>query len=114
FSADGRELVAADPSGQIMVWDVFSGAMLQRLAAPAGTPVGGAGFRIVSLTYSPDGQHILAAFENGEMHFWDAATGQWQRKLTYIGGATEGEAQAVALRSVSYSPDGRRLVLVPE
>jgi WD domain, G-beta repeat len=70
FSADGHLLSAALASGEIVTWDVASGAE----SGPRMVSAGGDEFRAVA--YSPDGRWLAAGVFSGQVALYDARTRQ--------------------------------------
>jgi WD40 repeat protein len=97
FSPDGRSLAAAghDKSYKsvIIVWDVASKRVLQRLHFNGGILEN-------PISYSPDGSQIAGGSDDGIVHIWDAASGQEIQEFVQEGSVT----------SVDFSPDGSKLV----
>lgn len=68
FTADSRQLLAA--SGYtIMVWEVSTGQVLQRLRARADNQE-----LIADIFFSPDGRMLLSRSTQGVLRFWNAST----------------------------------------
>lgn len=110
-SSDGRWLASGTaemrPSGELTLWDAFSGEEVYTLAASR-SPV-------VHVAFSPDGRQLVSG-ASGVSRFacmpvlgyepirvWDTATGQSRLTLKGHTGFVNG---------VAYSPDGRRILTV--
>jgi WD40 repeat protein len=93
FSADGRFLAAAGPSGGILVWDVRRRTQVRVINFPA---------TIAALRFAPHGTTIAAGDDSGDVDFWDAATG---RPLSQTLSGQNG-----SVLSVSFDPTGARLM----
>jgi len=98
FSSDGKLVAAAGSDECIQLWDSATGKEHAKF------PVGSAPRTV---TFSPDGNTIASAhgspnlWEDGSIILWDTASGK--RLHTLLG--QKGEAF-----SVSFSPDGKRMV----
>jgi WD40 repeat protein/serine/threonine protein kinase len=88
FSPDGRRLVAASESEDVLIWDE-TGREILTLAGAGATAV-----------FSPDGERVAVGRKNGTVLIFDASTGG---ELLSCRGHT-GRAWSVA-----FSPDGTRL-----
>jgi WD40 repeat protein len=87
FSSDGRLLVSGSTDATLLVWDVSSGQVVQRLE-------GHQGF-VSACAFLPDGR-VLSGGWGGELFVWDRATGT-KRQIGRLG---EGEA-VLSLRARS-------------
>jgi WD40 repeat protein len=100
FTPDGKRLAAANSilltdgfTAGILVWDVETGALKQRLTV--------SGARPTRLALSADG-NLLAAPMGETLHVWNLQTGRT------VGGETTGHTDAV--RAVCFSPKPERIV----
>jgi len=94
FSPDGRTVVSSGTQDRtIRTWNAYTGKELQIMT-------GHEDYSIAFATFSPDGKRIASA--GGEFHIWDALTG---REL--LGQ----EAYVGRTRCVSFSPDGKKLIV---
>src|SRR5262245_8749373 len=139
YSPDARRLVGGTPflgpdATTVVVWDTTTGDELMALRGHT-APVG-------DVAYSPDGRWFASASPDGTVRVWDAATGQQARTLPQRGDPTglafspdgrwlacggDGALRLWSLTTdqalltvrghpgdrVTYSPDGRRLVIGP-
>jgi WD40 repeat protein len=82
FAPDGKTLAsgggAAEEHGEVLLWDMDTGQIKQRLKAGK--------HYVKSIAFSPDGK-TLAAFTIGDakVRFYDTATGKLQRELKLTG-----------------------------
>jgi WD40 repeat protein len=88
FSPDSRQLVFADPTGMIRLWDLEQRVEIERFSAQA---------RSVRLL--PDGR-IFSAGKDGDVRIWQARRSGVQQLKGYPN----------SLRTLAFSPDGRWLV----
>jgi len=93
FTPDGKRLVSGGTGGQVLVWDVETGEIIQRL-------IGHAGQTIFTVTISPDGQTAISAGSGGvgSLRFWDIAQD--------TGAQLFEEHDAEHIYDVAISPDG--------
>ncbi len=66
--ATGNRFVSAGNDGALLVWDLDSGKVVDRLIGKAGV--------IMCLAVSPDGSHILAGGYKKVLCLWDLAASQ--------------------------------------
>jgi WD40 repeat protein/ABC-type branched-subunit amino acid transport system substrate-binding protein len=94
FSTDGTRLASGGGDSRARVWDVATGTELLVLSHPQ---------PLTSVAFSPDGVWLATATQGRDdpIRVWDARTGALQRSLA-------GHQDIVW--SVSFSPDGGRLV----
>ena len=113
----GQTLAAAEPDGNIVLWDVAtgkekrhwkaggSGGLLQ-MVADLGTN------RLNMLVFSPDGKRLATRNGDGSLQVWNVADGREIRKLRgggLLGGV--GEAfNASFKKTLAFSPDGKVLI----
>jgi WD40 repeat protein len=97
FSPDGERLLSTSADGTVILWDVPTGAKLKSGdAADSDLPPA-----LYDADFHPGGAQFAVADNNLAATVWDTATFQRSRALI---GARE------PLRTVAYSPDGRRIV----
>ena len=108
YSPDGRRIVSGG-ARTVRVWDAASGAEL--------TVFCGHEAMLRSVSYSPDGRRIVSgsggAFLNDiAIRVWDARTTLWARLRSAVIGRTLAVLRGhfIDVNSVSYSPDGQRIV----
>ena len=93
FSVDGAWLASAAADGALKVWDIDSGALIQRLTGHSGT--------VRDIAFDPQGRWIASASDDESIILWDAAGGQLLRRL---------EGHSARVNSIAFSPEGDRLV----
>ncbi|KIM27015.1 hypothetical protein M408DRAFT_176573, partial [Serendipita vermifera MAFF 305830] len=92
YSPDGQRIVTASLDRTIRIWDAATGVLISGPLKEYAR----------SLAYSPDSRYIVSGGQDGTVRIWDAATGE------PVGKSLKGHIHSVW--SVSYSPDGRRIV----
>jgi len=101
FSADSKTLLTADWSGAARLWDLTGAGEVPREIGRAATERGEA---ITAARISPtEPGKIVLGTAAGEVGLWDAARG---RRL-----ATLARLEAGQVRSLAFSPDGRRVAV---
>jgi RNA polymerase sigma factor (sigma-70 family) len=110
-SPEGKALLWAGPTGEVVLWDV--GAGKERLRLPAARPDGA----VTALAFSPDGKAFAVSRGERIVEVWDAATG---KQLARAGEAAPGMARGVVVvvagidrgpgSALAFSPDGRTVV----
>jgi len=93
--ADGKVLASGHDQGDIKLWDVASGRLLQSLKEDA--------FSVYSLIFTPNGR-LLAARSGFAINLWDLAKGNMVRSLKGAGSV------AISFSSMAMSPDGTEIV----
>jgi WD40 repeat protein/DNA-binding SARP family transcriptional activator len=86
LSPDGRTLVAAGPvpggpPGEVIMWDVATGAVLGRSWFPDIRATGD-----LAAGFSPDGRRLFIVSETGEAWVWDVDPASWERRACQIAG----------------------------
>ena len=95
WSFDGTRLASGSGgsgSGELFVWDAYSGECLHSLTAHPGV--------VSSLTWVPSGDLVVSGGSDGSLRWWDVQGGEYVR----VQAAHEGTVQALKV-----SPDGRTL-----
>ncbi len=100
FSPDGSTLAAASVDGSIRFYNVADGTLLRHVNDWGGP--------LKSLCFSPDGQFLAAG------GFWEthAGIGVWRvGDGSFVGRFVPGTADPIGIESVSFTPDGRELIV---
>ncbi len=119
LAPDGQTLAAAEPDGNIILWDVAtgqerrhwkagSGPGLLQMVADFGTS------HLTMLVFSPDGKRLASRDGDGTLRVWDVADGREIRKL-WSGGLLGGVSEAFNVgfkKTLAFSPDGKGLTLL--
>jgi WD40 repeat protein/transcriptional regulator with XRE-family HTH domain len=90
FNPEGDRLIVGTATGEIRVYDVFSGTPLLTCS--------GHSDGVWSLAYSPDGLLLISSSDDATIRVWDMRTGQCLSIL---------QDHTNRVRSVAFSPDGR-------
>jgi WD40 repeat protein len=98
FSPDGREIVSGSEDRTLLVWDVESGKVVQRLEGHSGF-VG-----TKACAFLPDGRRIVSGGWGGEVFVWDRATGRRLAALSELRRADD-------VYSLAVRPDGREVMV---
>jgi WD40 repeat protein len=91
-SPDGKFLAGGGNTGAVLLWDLGTGKVVQRMSHPGS-------FSPQKITFRPDGR-FLAASSNVQVHVFGVASGKELRQFTAPFGP----------RSLAWSPDGKKLV----
>jgi WD40 repeat protein len=90
-------LVSGGGIGDVLLWDVETGELLQRL-------LGHSGIYLTAVKVSPDGQTAITGGGDGSLHFWDITQGAATQVFE--------EHQFRDLPHVTLSPDGTQAVSI--
>jgi WD40 repeat protein len=120
FSSEDAHIVSGDMEGTIKVWDAATGRLVRTMTAPEGGWLTKALGRKESLppvdavAFSPDAAHVLSCHlsRSGDERFkvWDVASGRLVRSFGSKGPRVGG----LSTCSISFSPDGARVVSVDD
>ena len=110
YSPDGSRIVSASLDKNIIIWDAINGEKLLKLENLSS--------HIMSVSYSPDGMRIVSGSFDGTIIIWDAIKKSFWNpsKRLLFGTPNNGvlllklEGHYDTVTSVSYSPDGSRIV----
>jgi len=94
FSPDGRRIVTGGLHDTLKLWDVASGKLVRALEKRHKG-------NVYSVAFSQDGRYIVSGGSDRRVLLWDAQTGDFIREL---------HRQESAVPSLSFSPDGSRLL----
>lgn len=92
FAPAGGQLVTGDQNGELIVWDLASGAQRHRIRGHTNWVRG--------VAYSPSGKVFASVGMDGLVRVWDAAT--WQERATFYEGQN-------TLNALAFHPSGKIL-----
>lgn len=93
FGPNGRTAATASWDGSLVLWDLETGEILQRMVDDAPEY-----YVVLAVAISPDGRRALANYPSGNINLWDLETGQLIKNLgLHISTPTV----------LAFSPDGR-------
>jgi WD40 repeat protein len=95
FSADGSRLATASATGLVRVWDLGSLAVRQEMRVSTGGQS--------AVAFSPDGRRLATGGDDNAVHIWDPDTGRHLLSVPFEESPYD----------LAWSPDGRRLFVVP-
>jgi WD40 repeat protein/transcriptional regulator with XRE-family HTH domain len=133
FSSDNKYILIGDSGGMVLVWDMVSGQVVQRLKGHTSAVTG--------ITFSPDGASALTGSADKTVRLWDWRTGTELLRLSQpsqvfasafsvdgryvLAGANDGtvrlwdirslpelpvfEGHAAIVSAIAFSPDGKLL-----
>jgi WD40 repeat protein len=81
MSSDGRTVLGADGSGNVLLWDVATGTIL---GDPLPGP--GPGDKWLAAYFVPDGGRIVVVSETGSGWIWDVDPSDWKSRACQIAG----------------------------
>lgn len=94
LSADGQTLVTGANNGEVVIWNVSTGAPLQRLESVH--------LSVTALAISPDGEKLAVSEGNGLVRLYWIANGALLREL---------DSPSSNIFSLAFSPDGKMLAV---
>jgi WD40 repeat protein len=92
FSPDGRRIAAGLDNGQVIIWEIASGEIVQRLNGYADI--------VNSVAFSPDGKQVACASYDQIVQVWEVASGSLLKTL---------QGHTDIIWQVIFSPDGQYL-----
>jgi WD40 repeat protein/serine/threonine protein kinase len=93
FSPDGRRLACTTAYGIILLWEVDTWRLLDKLKV--------SDKQFISVSFSPDGKRLVTGEDEGSVRLWEAEP---LSEVAIIG------QHAARIKSVAFSPDGTQLV----
>ena len=103
FSPDGKRIISASRDKTVKVWNFNTGQKSLTLKRQFEVPGQLRGGAVSCVNFSPDGKRIVGCgWFDRTVRVWDSETGQ--EMLTIVRGHSD------LVRSVSFSPDGNRIV----
>jgi len=97
---DGKQLVVADGSGRIDVFEIATGRLARRLQEPGADPV-------YNTAVSPDGRWLACARVRPDIQIWDFAAGKVAATIPVHPGSDR--RRPGAAERLAFSPDGKVL-----
>jgi WD40 repeat protein len=95
FSPDGRRIVSGSSDQILLLWDVETGHVVQRLEGHHGY--------VSSCAFLPDGRRLTSGGRGGELFVWDVAGGT-PRRLGQLGASED-------IYSLAVRRDGREVIV---
>jgi WD40 repeat protein/tetratricopeptide (TPR) repeat protein len=96
FSPDGKTLAVASREGNVQLWNVAGGKLLETLKGHSSA--------VEAVVFSPDGRTLASGSGDHTVRLWNVETGRQLMQLD-SGGVELGAVQALA-----FSPDGNHLL----
>lgn len=93
LNPDASMAVSAGADHNVIVWDVKSGKLLQKLKGHRGY--------VHTVAFSPDGKHIASGSFDGAVIVWDCET--WKRKTTF-------KKHRFQVLTLAFSPNSEKIV----
>ncbi|MEG8182841.1 hypothetical protein GZH49_30705 [Nocardia terpenica] len=104
FSPDGQRIVSGSRDRSVRLWDTTTGQEI-------GPPLTGHTGEVGSVAFSPNGRLIASGSADQTIRLWNAATGEpVGQPLEQSHTGVPWSGQEAFVRSVAFSPDGKRLV----
>ena len=80
ISPDGRTVIAASNAGEILMWDLGTGAILGG-PFPGPDPSGW-----LAASFTPDGSRMIVVSDSGSGWIWDVDPASWETRACRIAG----------------------------
>jgi len=96
FSPDGKTLALASRSGNVQLWNVATGELLESVKGHSGA--------VSAVAFSPDGRTLASGSFDQTVRLWNVPT---RRELMQL---DAGSVELGSVLSLAFSPDGKRLL----
>ena len=96
FSPDGKSLAMASREGNVLLWDVATGKLLESLVGHSSA--------VDSVAFSPDGRTLASGSSDQTVRLWNVETRSELLKMD------PADVPLGAVRTLAFSPDGKHLV----
>jgi WD40 repeat protein/tetratricopeptide (TPR) repeat protein len=96
FSLDGKTLAMASQEGNVHLWDVATGQLLETLK--------GHSSGVNAVVFAPDGRTLASGSFDQTVRLWNVGT---RRELMQL---DHGSVEFAAVKSLAFSPDGKHLL----
>ena len=96
FSPDGKTLAMASREGNVLLWDVATGKLLETLKGHSSS--------VSALVFSPDGRTLASGSVDQTVRLWNVDTRQELMQLD------SGSIELGRVQSLAFSPDGQHLL----
>ena len=96
FSPDGKTLAMASYGGNVQLWDVASGKLLETLKGHSSA--------VLAVVFSPDGRTLASGSSDQTVRLWNVET---RRQLMQL---DPGSIELGQVLTLAFSPDGKQLL----
>ena len=107
FDGDGTRVITASADGTAKIWEAGSG----QLAIELNHCEGAVCPAVTSAAFNPDGTRVITGAADGKARLWNPWTGELIATMPLECGAASAGAGDSGITSVSFSPDGDRLLM---